>query len=45
MSTHAELKNITYDEEWLAYEAMKDYALGTYNNLDWSVPGAQWPTP
>jgi hypothetical protein len=27
------------DEEWMAYEAMRGYSPGNYNNVDWASPG------
>jgi len=30
------------DEEWMAYEAMRGYAPGTYDKVDWASPGKQW---
>lgn len=40
-----EFKNINGDEEFLAYEAMYDYANGTYDEYDWGHPGKNWPEP
>ncbi len=37
------LARIKYDEEWLAYETMRDYRDGTYKKYDWAYPGSQWP--
>lgn len=38
-----EYKKIKWDEEWLAYEAMKDFQPGKLDKLDWAKPGKQWP--
>ncbi len=37
------LKLIQYDEEWLAYETMRNFQPGTYKKYDWAYPGSQWP--
>jgi len=29
------------DEEWLAYEKMREYSPGTYKKFDWGCPGSQ----
>ena len=38
-----EYKKIKWDEEWLAYEAMKDFQPGSLDKFDWAKPGKQWP--
>ena len=43
MATHAELKKIDGDEEWLAYTSMSEIPMGKYNPYDWGKPGSQWP--
>ena len=35
------LLDVGGDEEWLAYEAMRKYRIGSYNRFDWGCPGAQ----
>jgi hypothetical protein len=37
------LPQIQYDEEWLAYETMRDFQPGTFKKYDWAYPGSQWP--
>ncbi len=37
------LKNINGDEEWLAYEIMREHAPGSLDKYDWARPGNQWP--
>jgi len=37
------LGRIQYDEEWLAYETMRNFQPGTYKKYDWAAPGSQWP--
>jgi hypothetical protein len=37
------LSRIQYDEEWLAYETMRNYPPGKYRKYDWAYPGSQWP--
>ena len=36
------LSKIAYDEEWLAYEAMRHHKIGSYDRYDWAAPGKQW---
>ena len=44
VQTHLPIKlsKIGYDEEWLAYEAMRHYKPGSYDKYDWAAPGKQW---
>jgi hypothetical protein len=37
------LKQVNGDEEWLAYESMRNYTPGSLNQYDWAHPGNQWP--
>ena len=41
-ANHPKLKNIGGDEEWLAYEIMKDHKPGSLDKYDWAYPGNQW---
>ena len=36
------LDKVGGDEEWLAYEDMRDYAIGAFDKQDWGCPGKQW---
>jgi hypothetical protein len=38
----AQGQKIGGDEEFLAYEAMYDYKVGTYDAYDWGKPGKNW---
>ncbi len=37
------LKNIGNDEEWLAFEMMREHEPGSLDEFDWAHPGNQWP--
>lgn len=43
LANHADLGAIGNDEEWYAFESMRDYQHGTYDKYDWAHPGKQWP--
>lgn len=40
---HPKLKKVSGDEEWLAYEIMREHAVGSLDAFDWAHPGNQWP--
>ncbi len=42
-ANHPKLKRVGGDEEWLAYEAMRQYKPGSLDKYDWAHPGNQWP--
>ncbi len=37
------LKDVGGDEEWLAFESMREHAPGSLDPFDWAHPGNQWP--
>jgi hypothetical protein len=40
------LSRVGGDEEWLAYEEMGRYQIGSYDRYDWASPGKNWkPNP
>ena len=39
---HPTLKDVNGDEEWLAYEIMRDHKPGSLDKHDWAHPGNQW---
>ena len=41
-ANHPKLKNVGGDEEWLAYEIMKNHKPGSLDKYDWAYPGNQW---
>lgn len=43
LASDPKLKKVNGDEEWLAYESMREHAQGSLDGSDWAHPGNQWP--